>query len=73
MKQMEERSGWIDVLRIAACAMVVLSHCCDGFVAQFDTDHGAFLWGAGIGSLVRSCVPLFVMMSGVLLLPMPGG
>lgn len=53
--------------------MVVLSHCCDGFVAQFDTDRTAFLWGAGIGSLVRSCVPLFVMMSGVLLLPMPTG
>lgn len=73
MKQngVRERSGWIDVMRIAACAMVVLSHCCDGFVAQFDTDHSAFLWGAGIGSLVRPCVPLFVMMSGVLLLPMP--
>lgn len=66
-----QRCGWIDVMRIVACAMVVLSHCCDGFVAQFDTDYSAFLWGTGIGSLMRSCVPLFVMMSGVLLLPMP--
>lgn len=73
IKPARERSGWIDVLRIAACAMVVLSHCCDGFVAQFDMDRNAFLWGTGIGSLVRPCVPLFVMMSGVLLLPMPVG
>lgn len=64
------RAGWVDVLRIAACAMVVLSHCCDHFTAAFDSNYQQFLIGTGIGSLVRPCVPLFVMMTGVLLLPM---
>lgn len=63
------RIGWVDVLRVLACFMVVLSHACDAFVGQFDNDRVAFLTGTGIGSLVRPCVPLFVMMTGVLLLP----
>lgn len=67
------RSGWIDVLRIMACMMVVLSHCCDGFVAQFDTDRASFLTGTLIGSLMRASVPLFVMMTGALLLPLRSG
>lgn len=73
MEKTEKRTGWVDLLRIVACAMVVLSHCCDGFVAQFDTDRESFMWGAGIGSLMRPCVPLFVMMTGVLLLPVKPG
>lgn len=35
--KIEKRSGWVDLLRVVACAMVVLSYCCDGFVAQFGT------------------------------------
>lgn len=65
------RQGWIDWLRVMACFMVVLSHCCDSFVAQFDTDRVAFLTGTLTGSLMRPCVPLFVMMTGALLLPLP--
>lgn len=63
--------GWVDTLRILACFMVVLAHCCDGFVAQFDSDPTAFYAGVTIGSLMRASVPLFVMMTGVLLLPVP--
>lgn len=63
----KETIGWVDLLRIIACFLVVLSHCCDPFVGQFDNDRHAFLTGAFTGSLVRACVPLFVMMSGVLL------
>lgn len=63
--------GWVDALRILACFMVVLAHCCDGFVAQFDSDPTAFYAGVTIGSLMRASVPLFVMMTGVLLLPVP--
>lgn len=66
---MKENIGWIDLLRIIACFLVVVSHCCDPFVGQFDADRGAFLTGTFTGSLVRVCVPLFVMMTGVLLLP----
>lgn len=66
----ETRIGWVDLLRVLACLLVVLSHCCDPFVAQFDNNRTEFLTGVFWGSLVRSCVPLFVMMTGVLLLPL---
>lgn len=65
----KENLGWVDLLRIIACFLVVLAHCCDPFVGQFDNDRTAFLTGAFTGSFVRACVPLFVMMSGVLLFP----
>ncbi|MEG0994346.1 MAG: acyltransferase, partial [Bacteroidales bacterium] len=61
--------GWVDLLRVLACFLVVTAHCCDPFVAQFDNNRFEFLSGTFWGSFVRPCVPLFVMMSGVLLLP----
>lgn len=66
----KENIGWIDVLRIAACFAVVFAHSCDAFVAQFEMDREAFLAGVFGGSLVRPSVPLFVMMTGALLLPL---
>ena len=68
-----EKIGWIDLLRVIACFLVVFSHSCDAFVAQFDADRASFLTGTLCGSLVRACVPLFVMMTGVLLLPVATG
>ena len=64
-----ERIGWVDLLRVIACFLVVFSHSCDAFVAVFDSDRATFLQGALAGRFVRACVPLFVLMSGVLLLP----
>lgn len=65
--------GWVDLLRVLACFMVVFSHSCDAFVAQFDADRASFLTGVFCGSLMRASVPLFVMMTGVLLLPVGQG
>lgn len=64
-----ENIAWIDLLRVLACFLVVFSHSCDAFVASFDSDRSTFLWGVFSGSLVRCSVPLFVMMSGVLIIP----
>ena len=68
-KNFKENIAWIDVLRIVACFLVVLAHCCDPFVAHFNADYPKFLQGCGVGSAVRCCVPLFAMMTGVLLFP----
>ncbi|MGL4292094.1 MAG: acyltransferase, partial [Bacteroidales bacterium] len=38
-KQIQTHIGWIDLLRITACFLVVLAHCCDPFVARFDSDR----------------------------------
>ena len=68
-----ERNGWIDLLRILACVLVVFAHCCDSFTAAFDSDKSLFLTGASLGSLTRPSVPLFVIMSAFLLLPVGEG
>ena len=64
-----ENIGWIDLLRVIACGLVVFAHCCDPFVAHFDANRGMFLTGVFAGSLARPSVPLFAMMTAVLLLP----
>lgn len=65
----QEHIAWIDLLRVIACFFVVVSHSGDPFVGQFDNNYSEFFTGALVGSFVRCCVPLFVMISGVLLLP----
>lgn len=65
--------GWIDLLRVIACGLVVFAHCCDPFVAHFDANRGMFLTGVFAGSIARPCVPLFAMMTAVLLLPIKPG
>lgn len=67
MKQ--ENIAWVDLLRVVACFLVVLAHSCDPFVARFDSNYNDFFAGSLWGSMLRPCVPLFVMISGVLLLP----
>lgn len=62
--------GWIDVLRILACFTVVFAHSCDAFVSQFDANREMFLTGVFCGSLTRASVPLFVMITATLLLPL---
>lgn len=68
--QPRRREAWIDLLRVVACLLVVFAHCCDGFVGAFDTDRSAFITGALMGSLTRPCVPLFVLMTAMLVMPL---
>lgn len=64
-----ETIGWIDLLRVVAIVLVVVSHCCDHFTALYGIDEQGYRLGSIIGSLVRPSVPLFAMMTGVLLFP----
>ena len=59
----KENIGWIDLLRVLACFFVVFSHSCDAFIGQFDANRESFLTGVFWGSLMRPCVPIFVMMT----------
>lgn len=61
---------WLDIMRVIACFMVVLSHSCDPFVSKFEESPVEFLSGAFWGSMMRASVPLFVIISGALLLPL---
>lgn len=71
--QKKKRVVWLDVVRLVALFTVVCCHSSDPFNYVFgDTSDNVAdiqFWGAVYGSLVRPCVPLFVMITGALLLP----
>ena len=64
---------WLDVVRLIAMFAVVCCHCCDPF--NFYPEplpsniEQIWFWGAVWGAFLRPCVPLFVMITGALLLP----
>lgn len=65
------RIVWVDVLRFLAIFMVICIHCADPFnVSPEARSNPEFnFWGSIYGSFLRPCVPLFVMITGLLLLP----
>ena len=67
--QPQKRIIWLDVLRLVALLMVIAGHSVDMYNATPQDDPMNGFWGAFIGSLMRPSVPLFAMMTGLLLLP----
>lgn len=70
----KSRIVWLDVCRFAAMFLLVCCHCADPF-NFYSGDNLAVLadiqfWGGVYGSAIRPCVPLFVMITGALLLPL---
>lgn len=73
--QKNQHIVWLDVVRFIAMFTVVCCHCTDPFNFSPGTapNIGEIkLWGAIYGSVLRPCVPLFVMITGALLLPVRG-
>lgn len=67
---------WLDVVRFVAMFTVVCCHCADPFnfyPGEPPVNIGEIkFWGAAYGAFLRPCVPLFVMLTGALLLPVRG-
>ena len=73
--QKNQHIVWLDVVRFIAMFTVVCCHCTDPFNFYPGTapNIGEIkLWGAIYGSVLRPCVPLFVMITGAFLLPVRG-
>lgn len=70
----EGRLGWVDVMRFVAIFLVICCHCCDPFnlSPRAASDPSFGLFGALYGSMLRPCVPLFAMLTGLLVLPIQG-
>ncbi len=72
------RIVFLDYLRVLACLMVIATHSCDSFyigpggVWQCASESDR-LWISIIDSIMRAAVPLFVMTSSYLLLPLKDG
>lgn len=69
------RHVFLDYLRVAACFMVVLVHCCEPYYigdagrCQVASASDA-AWVSVVEALCRACVPLFVITSSFLLFPL---
>lgn len=66
--RIQERSVSLDITRILAVLAVVMIHASGGFVVMYDRTDLEFLWGNLFDSAARVGVPLFVMISGALML-----
>lgn len=70
----KERIIFIDYLRVIACFMVMLVHSCEPFYlggqGTYILNRTDAIWVTAIDSLLRCCVPLFVMASSYLLFPL---
>lgn len=66
-----QRIVWADLLRLIAIFMVICSHSADPFnvSAEARLNPEFNFWGSAYGSFFRPCVPLFAMLTGMLLLP----
>lgn len=75
---MKQRIVFLDFLRVVACFLVILIHTCEPYyLGPNDTiafsDSADRLWVAIIDGACRASVPLFVMTSSYLLLPLKTG
>ena len=73
MKTTVARDTRLDLIRLVAFILLVGCHACDPFNAAATYGSGVAApeftrWGAVWGAFVRPCVPLFVMLTGALLL-----
>lgn len=74
MRTDEQRIVWIDWMRVAACLMVMVVHCVEPFYlggeGSLILTRGDAFWASLFDSLVRSCVPLFIIASSYLQFPL---
>lgn len=72
----ESRIYFLDYLRVVATFMVILVHCIEPFYlggnGTYIASKSDAVWVTTINSLLRTSVPLFVMMSSYLLVPIQG-
>ncbi|WP_233515539.1 acyltransferase [Marinitenerispora sediminis] len=70
------RTAWLDLTRVAAMCTVIAVHAFAPVVTTRYTDFGTATWWTAnaVDSALRWCVPVFIMLSGALLLaPRPEG
>ena len=67
---MKEKYFWVEVLRVFAIAAVVIIHVSADIITEWRSVPRSAWWAANLyDSLARGAVPVFVMLSGALLLP----
>lgn len=60
---------WLDAVKVIAIFMMIAVHCTDNVTPAERSAPWYNLWGSFYGSFMRPAIPLFVMVTGALLLP----
>lgn len=68
MQETRERKIALDIMRIIAVLAVVMIHTTSDFVKVYEVGSAEFLYGNIFDSMSRLGVPLFIMISGALML-----
>ena len=64
-----KRIIWLDLVKFVAIFMMIAVHCTDNVTPAERSEPWYNLWGSFYGSFMRPAIPLFVMVTGALLLP----
>ncbi len=64
-----KRIVWLDFVKFIAIFMMIAVHCTDNVTPAERSEPWYNLWGSFYGSFMRPAIPLFVMVTGALLLP----
>ena len=68
---MKERIVYADYIRVIACFLVMLIHACELFYTGGIANESNRLWVSIYDGMSRIAVPLFIIISSILLVPMP--
>lgn len=69
LKNQSGRIVWLDFLKVIAIFMMLAVHCTDNVTPAERSEPWYNMWGSFYGSFMRPAIPLFVMVTGALLLP----
>lgn len=69
IKKEGKRIIWLDFVKFIAIFMMIAVHCTDNVTPAERSESWYNLWGSFYGSFMRPAIPLFVMVTGALLLP----
>lgn len=69
LERSKQRYYWMDLIKLIAIFLVISNHCTDNVTPIERSSDWYVIWGTFYNSFTRPAVPLFVMVTGALLLP----
>lgn len=64
-----KRIVYLDLLKVIGIFLMVANHCVDNVTPMERAEPWYNLWGSVYNSFTRPAIPLFMMVTGILLLP----
>lgn len=64
-----KRIFYLDLLKVIAIFLMIANHCVDNVTPMERSEPWYNLWGSVYNSFTRPAIPLFMMVTGILLLP----